>query len=136
MGKNPILTIITTLMLALLLAACGGDDKATATPPPATQPPVGGLPYFGIGFNLGTGSVTISVDEDSPAERAGLQTGDVLNAINDVAITGANIVEEVQKYGIGDVLKVAVTRGTDSLEFNVTLEGRVVEAAAPVTSTQ
>ncbi len=51
------------------------------------------------------------VEAGSPAEKAGILVGDIVVDVNDKVITDTQqLIDEVGKYGVGDVLKVKVYR--------------------------
>jgi serine protease Do len=65
--------------------------------------------YFGV--KAGEGALIISVEKDTPAEKAGLKSGDVIVQLGDKAVTDAASVREVLA-GLkkGDVIAVTVVR--------------------------
>jgi serine protease Do len=79
-------------------------------------------PYLGI---IGDTSVTdkaviLQVNPGSPAEKAGLKPGDIIEKFNKV--TAANFDElrtEILKTRPGDEVKLAIVRGTEKLEIKV-----------------
>lgn len=61
----------------------------------------------------------------SPAEKAGLKSGDIITEINGEKVTSKNIIGDIiQKYNVGDTITLKVLRGSDTLEIKVILEER------------
>lgn len=84
-------------------------------------------PFIGIGF-APDGMSGVLVEEifpDSPAEDAGLQVGDVLVGVDDVLLSARNVGTVLGDYQVGDTVTLAVLRGDDTLNLELTL------AAAP-----
>ncbi|MCX6557792.1 MAG: PDZ domain-containing protein, partial [Candidatus Aminicenantes bacterium] len=65
--------------------------------------------YFGV--KAGEGALIIGVEKDTPAEKAGLKSGDVIVQMGDKAVTDADSVHEILA-GLkkGDVIAVTVVR--------------------------
>ncbi len=102
----------------------------------------GGLPFldrpfehalpFSVPDGVTQGALIGEVAADSPAEAAGLQTGDVIAAVDGEALTGPNsLAEIVAAHKPGDTLTLTVHRtGTDQpLSLTVTLGGHPDDAA-------
>ncbi|MCD8068109.1 MAG: trypsin-like peptidase domain-containing protein [Lachnospiraceae bacterium] len=80
---------------------------------------------------LTEGAVVYSVTEDSPAEEAGLQAGDVITKANDTEITCSDdLVTFVSKSSVGDEILLTVNRNVETLEITVTV-GVQVDSALP-----
>ncbi|NDK57312.1 Do family serine endopeptidase [Pontibacter fetidus] len=63
------------------------------------------------------------VTEKSGAQEAGLQEGDVITSINDVAVNkSSQLLEQIARYRPGDKVKVAYLRGGKEKTANVTLK--------------
>lgn len=92
---------------------------------------VTGRPYLGITvetqyINLdgeyGYHVVIISVEKDSPAERAGLKKGDVIIAFNGVTIEqNSDLLAERDKFSPGDTVRITVLRNGRKVETSLTL---------------
>lgn len=64
------------------------------------------------------------------AKKAGLQAGDLIYYVNDVKITGSDVLlKEIQSHNIGDKVTFTIVRDGDILKYDV-----VLEAAANVNS--
>ena len=91
-------------------------------------------PYIGVTISaLGSeyrrfglyGVVIQEVEEDSPADKAGLKADDVITAVNGEEITdNSDLTGAVSKCRDGDVLKLSVTRQGEKLEISVTVSVR------------
>ena len=83
--------------------------------------------YYGVGMGIGidevTGLAVVSYFlEDSPAEEAGIQVGDLLVSIDGEDIT-KNTIQEIRVKCIGDdgtPITIGVKRGEEVLVFNMT----------------
>lgn len=74
-----------------------------------------------LGLEQTEGVAIVEVVPGSPAEAAGLKKGDVVIAINGVAVKSADsVVAEVQKAKAGDVVTVDISRGGLALSIKVT----------------
>lgn len=113
-------------VLILITAACS-SPQADSTPEPsrpAALPTADtvGRPWFGIGFNQQLEDrLVLFVDPGGPADRAGIQTDDVLLALDGEPVTADTLVERFSLYRPGDTLRVTVERGDEPLDFQVTL---------------
>jgi membrane-associated protease RseP (regulator of RpoE activity) len=68
-----------------------------------------------------TGVVVTSVTAKSPAAEAGVKTGDVVTAVNGVAVkTAQELITEVRKGKPGDVVTLSIVRGNENLVIKVT----------------
>jgi len=104
-------------------------------------------PYFGISYQMITpalvgstvGNASVPAVEGAwvhgsrgsgivtggPADKAGLKDNDVITAVNGVALNDNNpLVNAVLNYKPGDVVKLTVQRGSQSLSLNLTLGER------------
>lgn len=77
--------------------------------------------YFEVGKRDGV--LILSVEKDSPAERAGLRAGDVLTAINDEKVSTPEQVQDIiGAYESGDDITVELVRKGEAKEVKVELE--------------
>ena len=68
-----------------------------------------------VGFNVNqdAGVIILAIASNSPAARAGLRPGDVLESINKVAIQNSRQVQEqVEASSVGNPLQITIKRGT------------------------
>jgi serine protease Do len=75
-----------------------------------------------LGVDEGTGVLITSVIEDSPAEKAGLQAGDVIIRIGDQTVKDSgDLMEALQDRDADESLPVTVIRKGDRLDFEVVM---------------
>ena len=68
------------------------------------------------------GAQVVSVVEDSPAEKAGVEKGDIITAVNGEKITSSSgLTSWVTKSKAGDVLTLSIVRDGEDIELKVTL---------------
>jgi len=97
----------------------GSADSAQRQPqpPPQRQMPPAGAPFVGLGLDQsqnGQGALIGAVAPGGPAERAGLQPGDTIVAVNGRRVTDPAAVPAT----------VRQSRPGDTLQFTVVREGR------------
>lgn len=98
-------------------------------------------PYLGVGmlhavalpeklrdkFQLAqhTGMMMLSVEADAPADKAGITIGDILLALGDTPVTGAdNMQATLGGMEVGSAVKVKILRGGEIKELELTLGER------------
>jgi serine protease Do len=84
-------------------------------------------PIMAKGLSLARdhGVVLADVEQDSPADHAGLHRGDVLVSIDGQAVVSANQLENrTFRRQAGDTVQMAVLRGKGELAFTVTVRER------------
>lgn len=76
--------------------------------------------YKGIGIQI-TGRTVYSVFEGSPADKAGIKAGDVLNSVNGKEVTDENYAEitNIIKTGDDDTFIIKALRDDEELSFEV-----------------
>lgn len=97
-------------------------------------------PYVGISvrnvseetqrYGVPAGAAVYSVTEGSPAEQAGLQTGDVITAVNGTEMTSNELVAFVSSSSVGDQAVFSVYRQGATLEITVTVGEQIQSALA------
>jgi S1-C subfamily serine protease len=89
-------------------------------------------PYIGLrGTSAGGGVEVTEVQADGPAGRAGIQTGDVIEAIDGKALTSfAELLVEVDHHAVGDPVQLTVLRDGSRGDVNVTLDQRPATLAS------
>jgi len=76
-----------------------------------------------IDSSITSGVVLTSIEKGSPAEIAGLKSGDVITKLNDVKITSVAMLRyELFKHEIGDKITISYVRGTSEKTTTVTLK--------------
>ncbi|MCD8098988.1 MAG: trypsin-like peptidase domain-containing protein [Oscillospiraceae bacterium] len=102
-------------------------------------------PYIGVyvgsvsteaqSYGVPAGAVISSVVEGAPAEAAGLQTSDVIFAVNGTSISSSSeLVEIVGNASVGEELTLSVYRQGEELTLTLTV-GETRESALPETET-
>jgi len=77
------------------------------------------------GDNAGEGAVIESVDNDTPADKAGLQAGDVVTSLDGETITdGVSLIVAIRTHQPGDTIDMVITRDGDEKTLSVTLAGQ------------
>lgn len=105
-------------------------------------------PYIGISgsaideydakrYNLPQGVYVESVGENSPASKAGLKQADIITKIEGKEVSTVDQLNRIKNtYGIGDTVKLTVSRGSEELEVSVVLEATPEETESNQTQTQ
>ena len=90
-------------------------------------------PYIGISgsavdsvtaqrYNLPEGVYVESVEENSPAEKAGIQKSDIIRKIECTEIESVNELNKIKyNYNIGDTITLTLVRNSQSMDVQVTL---------------
>jgi len=75
-----------------------------------------------FGLAQDTGVFVMRVIPESPAERAGVESGDVIVAIDNRQVRSmADLQAEIRKHNAGDVASVLVARGSEEGRINISL---------------
>lgn len=141
--RATILLAVGMLILGLALGAVlggatgffAGQNAAltsralTANPAPASpnQPAPGVerapvLPNLPRALNVLGGARVEEVEKDSPAEKAGLQVGDVITAVDSTKLDATTSLADVIKTRKpGDKVELSITRGAQTLKLTVEL---------------
>jgi putative serine protease PepD len=142
--RGTILLAIGMLILGLLLGAAGGGvvgyfagQNAQMTVsrmgPGNSMPGAPNVPSQGSGrapflqglppaANVVGGARVEEVEKDSPAEKAGLQAGDVITAVGNKKLdTNTALADVIKTYKPGDKVELSVTRGAQTLKLTVEL---------------
>ena len=96
------------------------------------EKPYIGIAVYPVSGNRGTVGLAIdSVEDDSPADIAGLKADDIITAVNGVKVTDSSSLSEAISQGKeGDVVTLTVYRDEEVLEIKVTLGVRQQDARA------
>jgi serine protease Do len=79
----------------------------------------------GLGLSVDRGALVRAVGPDTPADRAGIQEGDVIVAIGGQEVATTNDVgERILDFQPGDEVEVELVRGTQTLSVTATLGTR------------
>lgn len=116
----------------------GGAGAASTTTPPATQTTAPAT-YLGIqGQNAEEeGAKITEVSKDSPADKAGLKTGDIIIALDGKELIGyQSLVIRLRDKKVGDKIKLKYKRGSETKEVEVTLVARPASVAGEATGGQ
>jgi S1-C subfamily serine protease len=99
-----------------------GDLFASGTPQPPQGPPAG-APYLGVTVEDAPGGVTATyVHPGSPAEKAGIQEGDVILRLDGRKVSDrADLTSRIWKKKPGDEAKISVRRNGEEIELDVRL---------------
>lgn len=80
-------------------------------------------------YGLPQGAAVQGVVEDSPAQKAGLQAGDIITHVGKTQIqTGEQLVDMVAECAPGDVMELTVYRKGQTLQLTATIEEMVQSA--------
>lgn len=101
---------------AIVASQLSGPDPATL-PPPATDP------WLGVQLD---GTRIVRAIGSSPAEHAGLQTGDELLSLDGWALTdAASFIQRVQRKHVGQQAEIVVRRNGTELAITATVGDRI-----------
>ena len=88
----------------------------------------------GLGLDMKAGLIIASVDEMSPAKKAGIQPGDAVLQVNDDIIRKLSDWEEIATYArVGDQLRLILLRGDDTLHVTLKPEELPIKKAPSFT---
>jgi len=107
-------------LVELRMQQVGGGAQGVVDLTPRAEPGDGW-----IGLEVRGLEVT-RVSKNGPAERAGLRTGDVLLRLDGKAAAEGGLEAALGALAPGQVLRLAVRRGAETLDLAVTLERRPV----------
>ncbi len=123
--KGTILLAVGMLVLGLLLGmgttmtAFSLAGRASFAPAARLALPGANLPQV---QQFANGARVTSVEGNSPAEKAGLQRGDVITAVAGTKVDASNsLADLVSKRKPGEKVDLTVTRGSQTLTINVEL---------------
>ena len=86
-------------------------------------------PYIGISvldvssetqqYGIPAGAAVQEATENGPAAQAGLQRGDVITAVDGIAMTSSELVDYISKASVGQEIKLSIYRQGQTLEITV-----------------
>lgn len=84
-------------------------------------------------YNMPEGAFVYEVEEDSAADKAGIQKGDIITKFDGESVTGStDLIEKISYYGVGETVTIEVQTanngGYESREAEVTLQEGSEEA--------
>ncbi len=117
-----------TAITAFLLG--GLTLPALAPVPPSAPPDPMGRGYMGV--TIGDGVVVARVEPKTPAEQAGLRTGDVILRVGTLHPESyEQVVSHICSFRPGAVVEVEIQRGSEKKTVKVKLACRPPELDAP-----
>ena len=76
-------------------------------------------------WSLPTGSKVASVEQGSCAEKAGVQTNDIITGIGDYSVSGnSDLLSALRKFDAGDTTVLKIYRSGQELELSITLDAK------------
>lgn len=101
-------------------------------------------PYIGVSvmdvseqtqtYGIPAGAAIQQITEDSPAQAAGLQTGDIITAVDGTTITGSSdLVSVIGKTEVGQELTLTIYRQGQTMELKLTV-GEQLQSSVDVTT--
>jgi len=81
-------------------------------------------------YGIPAGAAVQSVTEGAPAALAGVQIGDIITAVNGMAVTSGSLVDMVGASAVGDQLVLSIYRQGETLEITVTVGEQIQSALA------
>jgi len=78
------------------------------------------------------------ITEDGPAQKAGLDIGDIILKVDDVEVnSNPELLEKINSYNPGEKVDLLIKRDNEEISFNITLkkkdpEARVISASIPL----
>jgi hypothetical protein len=94
---------------------------STLEPEPTPAPPE---PHKLLGVTVDTSATVVAVLPDTPAEKAGLQAGDVVIRVDDNVITsGTGLRDVVENTEAGKEVRVTISRGQQTRDVSVQVAG-------------
>ena len=95
-----------------------GIQMATLTP--ELKKEINSDPNFGLSVNEDQGVLVVKVVPDSPAAKAGLRAGDVIQKLNSQLVTNASTIQQaVENSSVGGNVRVDLRRNGQNLSLVV-----------------
>ncbi|MBQ8216609.1 MAG: trypsin-like peptidase domain-containing protein [Oscillospiraceae bacterium] len=84
-------------------------------------------------YGMPIGAYVAGVEEGSCAEKAGIQTGDIITQLGDYEIDSYNALKSaVKQFSAGDTTELTLFRAGESMNFSITFDEAQPEKAQPV----
>ncbi|HUQ52060.1 MAG TPA: PDZ domain-containing protein, partial [Gammaproteobacteria bacterium] len=129
----PLKELLAEFGVALELRAQTGADDRGGTPRAAN----GELLTLGVAIREREHGVELtSVLDGGAAERAGLNPGDVLIAVDRLRVTGRNLARRLARFENGERVTASVFRGDELLEVGIVLKAAPLDTCYLVTRDQ
>lgn len=121
--KRLVIVAAAIAVLALAAVAVGG---AVTSGQEATASPTEGEPWLGVMLVETPDGVTIAqVIADSPADAAGLQRGDVIQAVDGTEVDNLReFRDQLDGKNVGDAATLSISRDGEAQDVSVNLEAR------------
>jgi predicted metalloprotease with PDZ domain len=114
----PLPELFAEFGVTLELRAAGGQDDRGGT----ARAPNGDLLSLGIGYRERDAGLEITtVLEGGPAQRAGLNPGDVLIAVDRLKVNDRNLKRRLTRFEVGERVTASVFRGDELMEVGIVL---------------
>lgn len=127
--------VILTAAVAVAISGLGlYSASASERLPAASTTAQDGGAWLGVGIeDTDSGVMVAQVATDSPASAAGVSVGDVIVAVDDVAITSAAmLVTTIQGYAPGDTVTLTLSRDDEERNVDVALGERPATTVVPM----
>ena len=86
-------------------------------------------PVIGAEVNTGSrrnGAEIVKVPSDTPADRAGLENGDIVVAVDDKPVSdGIGLIVAIRSHQPGETIRLTVRRGGEVRTLKITLDAKV-----------
>ena len=75
-----------------------------------------------LGVSGGEGALIVDIDDESPAQKAGLEPGDVITKVDNVEIKSTDqLVQEIRYRAVGSQVELTIIRNKETMKITVTL---------------
>ncbi len=118
----------------LVFRAIDTGSSASAAPGAQTTQQQTTTPWLGVLFTPRSSGLTIAaVIADSPADKAGLQAGDIIKAVDGTSVaTQKDLRTQIDGKAVGDTVTLTIDRGGQTQDVSVTLEAKPTALTAGI----